>query len=686
MNLTEQEITDIIEENVRRKRAYFRKVDQIIGDKESEVVKRRPMVIGGTTFYLPEEVWKDPFVKKYRLYKDNPEQMLRDAGMMPSKERVAGIIDELFQIRLKGDFEFWAITCCKIQDKKTKRLVPLVLNRGQRRLIKSYEDKRLAGKSIRIVLVKSRQWGGSTATDAYMTWINLYHREAWHTCIVAINQTQAINIRTMMKTIIKELPDFHEKTSFERFEGTETIRIIPERGTRVQIGSSTNPDALRSFDFGMLHLSEVGLWKETKEIKPEALVQSLFSCVIDEPLSMIVLESTAKGIGGLFYDYFQEAKKNKKAGLDGFLPVFVSWFDIELYTMYIHEHRGFVRRMTEYNWWQWRQGATLEGIKWYNTTKRANKYNDFQMKSEYPTTAEEAFQSTSSRYFSDKMLESIKANVSEPVFVGDIRGASPVGEMALQDIQLASGVDSDDSTLKVWIHPHDGIEPGMVAKNRFVVTVDVGGRHFKSDNSVISVFDRLSLAGEAGALERAALWKGHVDPDILAYKAAQIASYYDNAMLVIESNTYDSRYKKKSDNVDDGDHSYTVLDTIAEIYDNLYQRRTAPDSSVDRAIKKIGWHMNKQTKLTAYDFYYATIRQGDYVEYSEEAYEEAAFLTLNTKGQIEAAEGCHDDIQDTTAVGCYIAYNSMPRVRLYDEEYLKKKEHHYLEGSGVASF
>lgn len=687
MTFTDKEIDDIILENRRRKKAYFRSYDPVIGDPDGEVVKRRSMTIGGRLFHLPEEVFNDPFLASYRKNGDDPSKMLRAAGIEDTPENCAGVLDDIMRRRLKGDFEFWAATCAMIQDKKTKRLIHLVLNRGQRRLIASYEKKRLEGKPIRIVLVKSRQWGGSTATDAYMTWINLYHREAWHTCIVALDQTQAVNIRTMMKTIIKHLPEYHEKASFERFESTDTIRIIPERGTKVQIGSSTRPDALRSFDFSMLHLSEVGLWKETKEIKPDALVQSLFSCVIDEPLSMIVLESTAKGIGGLFYEYFQAARANERSGAEGFLPVFVSWFDIDIYTMRIWDLREFItKKMTDYNWWQWRQGATLEGIKWYNTTKHAKHYNDFQMKSEYPTTAEEAFQSTSSRYFSEPMLEMLRTNVREPQFVGDIRGGAVVGRGALEEIRLIAESSPGESVLKIWKQPYDDIEPGLVAKNRFVVTVDVGGRHHKSDNSVISVFDRLSLSGEAGAVERAALWVGHVDPDILAYKAAQIATYYGNALLVIESNTYDSRYKRNRDGYEDGDHSYTVLDTLADMYDNIYRRRTAPDATVDKAVKKIGWHMNSQTKYVAYDYYYSSIRNGEFVEYSEDAFEEAAYLTTNAKGQIEAAEGCHDDIQDTTAVGCYIAYNSMPAVRIVDEAYLTKKEHRYLDGGGVASF
>ena len=71
------------------------------------------------------------------------------------------------------------------------------------------------------------------------------------------------------------------------------------------------------------------------------------------------------------------------------------------------------------------------------------------------------------------------------------------------------------------------------------------------------------------------------------------------------------------------------------------------------------------------------------MEYSQEAYNEAAQLTVNADGQIEAMLGCHDDIQDTTAVGNYIAIESMPPVKVIDTSI---KKQHQTKSGGVASF
>lgn len=666
-----RDIDKILKENEIRNNTYFRDVDQYHGDPEGEVLPRFKINLCGNCYWLPEDMLQEPIVKKLR--KKSIKKLLRENGEEPSDENERSVFNDLMKTRLEYDFEFYAVIVAKIQDKQTKLDVPLILNRGQRKLLKAMEDMRRAGIPIRIVLVKARQWGGSTLTEMYFLWLQTFKYENWHSGIIAKVNPQAANIRAMVTKAIKNFPREIMPLSIKQFEGMNNTKIIPQRGCRITISSAETPDVLRSYDFSMLHLSEVATWPDTAQKSGDDIAQTLASTIPEDQGTVIIEESTAKGVGGWFHDEWLyacsgETAEGKKT------PVFVAWFEIKMYRKPIRNMEKFINMMSEYNWWQWKQGATLEGINWYNNFKKAQRWSDFQMRSEYPTTADEAFQTKAGKYFSDFMLETLREYNRDPIFIGDIKGRATIGEESLEGLYL----DKDDSIsterLKIWIMPDD--PNGIRITNRFVVIVDIGGLTYKADNSVISVFDRAGMLNSHGCVERAALWVGHVDHDILAWKAAQIATFYHNALLVIESNTIDTKDKKSDNDVTyEGDHSYTVLNEIADVYENMYTRRTGPDKVKQKDTMNYGWHMNRKTKYQAYDDYRNKVRDRYYIEYSKEAANEASWLQLTKRGQIEAAKGRRDDIQDTTAVGVYISFNidEMDLPKSIDVNAVKKK-------------
>ena len=75
--------------------------------------------------------------------------------------------------------------------------------------------------------------------------------------------------------------------------------------------------------------------------------------------------------------------------------------------------------------------------------------------------------------------------------------------------------------------------------NRYLIVVDVGGRSKGADFSDIFVLDRYWMI-YGGVPEVVAEWHGHTDHDLLAWKAAQIARFYSDGLLVIESNTMET--------------------------------------------------------------------------------------------------------------------------------------------------
>ena len=148
-----------------------------------------------------------------------PRTMLADPGWNPALTGIA-----LERLRLRHDFEFWAWRCVKIKDKISARDVPFTLNRAQRRLLDVFERQRLAGEPIRVILLKSRQWGGSTLTQIYMAWLQIVHRRNWHSLICAHVKDTAAVIRAMYAKLLENYPE-------ELWEDDAAPRFAPLPGT-----------------------------------------------------------------------------------------------------------------------------------------------------------------------------------------------------------------------------------------------------------------------------------------------------------------------------------------------------------------------------------------------------------------------------------------------------------------------
>ena len=73
--------------------------------------------------------------------------------------------------RYAENFSLWAEECVKVIDKESGREVPFRLNAPQRRVAALMEKQRRARLPVRVILLKARQWGGSTLVQVYMAWM-----------------------------------------------------------------------------------------------------------------------------------------------------------------------------------------------------------------------------------------------------------------------------------------------------------------------------------------------------------------------------------------------------------------------------------------------------------------------------------------------------------------------------------
>lgn len=648
-------VNRIKEINRQRLEEIGRRYNPVTGEGSTSISRTKVCIDGCplSEMWLPDDFARTGFVQALLMHGFDgyirnvlgmgvTESLRNDLWVSFAKERIA------------YDFEYWAYTLATIEEKGAGRDIPFMLNRAQRYYLKRLEELRLAGKPIDIILLKARQWGGSTLTQLYMLWIQLVHRKNWHSVICGQYESQANTVAGMLSKVISNYPTWASsgiqvKTS--PYERSQKTRVINTTGCRYSIGSTENPDALRSQNISLAHLTEVGLWKATDGKKPEDLVQSIFGSILSGPYTVKVLESTAKGVGNYFHRTWLSAMEHK----NNFTPVFIPWFMIDIYSEYIDhkKYNEFIATMTEYEHELFELGATLEAIAWYRT-KSSEITDRWRMCSEYPSTASEAFQSTGRRIFPTKYVEQTRRMTADPVCYGEFIAKGIKGKSALDGIVFEERQDTPDheNILKVWALPDDT----QRYHDRYVVSVDIGGVSEKADFSCIKVADRLPMLEAQGVPEIVAEWHGHIEHDLLIWKAVQIASAYGCALLVVESNTLETEGTE-------GDNFDYVLDEVVEYYNNLYSR-TSPEQIKQGMPVKYGFHTNPKTKPTIINYLKSAMRDCLYIERSLPTTFEMDTYELKENGkEMGAADGCHDDYLMATAILVYVCYKwQLPRM------------------------
>ena len=600
------------------------------------------------------------------------------------------------ETRYKYDYEFYAITCQTIIDKTSALPIQFKLNRGQRKLLAKLMEMYYANMPILIILLKARQWGGSTLIQLFMNWIQTIHKINWSSVICAHINQAAVNIRSMFGLVVKNMiPIDGETYELKPFEGQQNIKILTKRGCKIIVGAATEPESVRSQDVKMAHFSEIGLYPDTEKMKTDALIASITGSIPLIPYTLIAYESTAQGVGDFFHTEWEKAK----AGESSFEPVFVPWYLIDIYSEEFngefYNHKGkrvkgsvedFIKTLNNYenNLFINHKECSLENLNWYRG-KLATMSSIQKMKQEYPSDDIEAFQDSGMPAFRADEVELFRKDCKLPTAVGILHSDCNPASARLdhskrkqvleniiftEDSEAMEAIQNADQKQKlfktqnklcIWEYPETDIH----ISNRYIVSYDPSkGKTDKADFGVIRVLDRYwRMYG--GVSEIVAQWRGHEDKDIAIWYACQIAKYYNNALLVVESNTYESDEKYED--------AEFIFDTISEYYDNLYSR-TSSEKLREGLPAKYGFHTNRQTKPMLIANMIAIVREKGYAEYDEEAVNEMRVYEKKKNGSFGAKEGKHDDILMATMIALYLDYElPLPKEVEKEKRFNKKR-------------
>jgi hypothetical protein len=509
---------------------------------------------------------------------------------------------------LKYNFDYYAPRMLKIRTKEGK-LSNFKLNTMQRKIDETIERLKVEGKPVRIIILKYRQGGASTYTEG-----RIFHSTSMNTLtnslIVAHEEAASTNLFNMSKVFYDELPNELKpmrKNSNSKeivFENPTTDPTEKQQNpglrSRIKISTAKNTDAGRSATIHNLHASEVAFWDDGRKA-----MLSLMQAVPNTPNTMVILESTANGIG----DYFHEQWERAKNGQSDFVALFFAWFEEPAYEMDVPPN--FIRTDEEQALKDQYPEITDRKLVWRRWCIANNCGGDPELfKQEYPSNDIEAFLTSGRPRFDIPILMEYLAKCTD----GQRGYLERVGSQ-VKFIPDANGY------LEVWSKPNGNLENYIGA--------DVAKGLITGDFSAAPVWDN--------KYDLNALWHGHIDPDLFADELCKLGTWYNEALVAVEENN----------------HGLTVINAMKTSYYNLY-KRTSHNKVTDEVKQELGWWTSEQTKKLAIDNLARLIRERRLGIKSKRFIQECMTYVIDEKGTTNAQQGAYDDVVMSAAIILYV--------------------------------
>ena len=438
----------------------------------------------------------------------------------------------------------------KDKDSKLKTLHPEdPFAWAQKEFIQEIEHQHNAGQPIRIIVLKGRQLGISTATQALLfTWCFKFPGS---NCLVMSKDREASEGLFEMAKLMWDLWPYRAlftttRSSTRRLSWAETLsnyRVESAKGREVGRGSTLQA----------VHASEVAFWDNAEDLMP-----SLMNAIPNRHGTIVILESTANGVGGFFYDEWMKAVR----GESEFVALFFPWFKHNEYTIRNPNLSDKDLSVKERDLRD-RFGLSMGQLAWRRRQIRLMNGDEDNFAQEYPCTWMEAFLSTGDNVFP---LEGLADCYFPP---GTEFGGKTVGMsrgFLINDNGKLTFFKDFSGNLKVFKMP----DPKK--RYRYVVAADPS-RTTTGDPCCIQVLNRTTM-------EQVAVWHGHLTTDDLAEQIANLGYWYNNATVNVEIN---------------GGGAGVIAVLIHMKYPWIWKWRR-PDRPLNRLGNVYGWSTNMLTK------------------------------------------------------------------------------------------
>lgn len=470
---------------------------------------------------------------------------------------------------------------------------------AQRQFLETIEETYNAGKPVRIIVLKARQLGISTATEAVLFWWAFIHKGT-NGLVIAHENDASQSLFEKTKMYWETWP---YKAMFEAKYSTQKRMTWEPTNSTLRVATAKNIQSGRGRTLHAVHASECAFYPE-----PEALFLGLSQTIPNKHGTIVVLESTANGIGNWFHDTWLAAEH----GESDYIPLFFPWFKHPEYatptTLTIRSELTPEERVLL------KLGASFENIHWRRWAIRNQAGNDIEyFMQEYPATPSEAFITTGQNVF--------------PLTAVDVCYKPQEGFRGMLVEDARGGVH--------WVAERSGNLTVFKAPtkrdnryDRYFISGDpsetIGG-----DPACIQVINRATM-------EQVAVWHGRIDPINFAKEMMLVGKWYHNAMLCPEV---------------EGGGQATVATILNAGYPHVWQHRWA-DKAPGKVSISYGWATNWQRKHWAVGRLKYLIGEHAMAIHDKKTYNQLRNYVVLPSGELGNADrNVHDDAVMSLAIG-----------------------------------
>lgn len=475
------------------------------------------------------------------------------------------------------DYKGFIETYFEIVD-KNERVVPFKLNNVQQLLFDANTGRDL--------ILKARQEGVSSLILAIWAVDFILMPNSRSVCI-AHDRDSTVKLFERVKFFIKS---YEQKTgdSIPLRYNTKTDLFNERDNSYFYIGTAGTSNFGRSATLTNIHFSEIAFYPNPEEVY-------LSASQAGTP-RRIMIESTANGVGDLFYRMWGDAIGKQSI----YTAHFFGWNKHEEYrapeSVNIQLTPEEEKMMTQFQ-------LSKAQMAW-RRIKMAEFPDTTKFKQEYPLTPEEAFISSGNPVFNVEALTWYKTKqgiIIPPIHVGNLLGYKP-----------PTFEDNQRGYLKIWKMPDN--------KRDYVIGADTCEGVAGGDYASAQVLDRRTM-------EQVAAFHGRLEPDLFGRELHKLGLFYNEALIAPERNSAGLA---------------TVITLRDLYYPNLYIREKYGEVQ-DNFAPELGWKTDLKTKPVMVASTQQAIRDKMLILHDDATLFELFSYQYDDSGAANAAQGSYDD-------------------------------------------